>query len=384
MSSNTSTPAASTAATKSPPASAHVEDVDDLDDLDDVLEEFNQPSSSKPAASAAATESKPPAASSSETTTANQESASAGERAADDPALDDVLSEDFAKELAQGMQQLMKELGGQANVDAEGLMAGAPGSNGEFNEGELMKQFEAMMAGFGSAPSAPSASTCSNIASSTAAGPSSSTSREAATTAADNKPGNFNDAISATLAKLKESDATATATATATSSSSASSNPFAGLSGPEGKEMAKLVAALGGSGNLSGLEGAMDNPELTKMLEGMMDDLMSRDILYEPLKELRDKYPAYLAGEESKGISEEDRKRYELQSKYIDEIVRIFEQPGYDAKNKEQGGRIQELMNQMQDCGSPPKEIVGDMPTELDALPGFGGSGNAGEECTIM
>ncbi len=104
------------------------------------------------------------------------------------------------------------------------------------------------------------------------------------------------------MAKLKESDASATA------DSDSASNPFAGLSGAEGEEMAKLLAALGGNGDLSGLDGAMDNPELTKMLEGMMDELMSRDILYEPLKELRDKYPAYLNGAESANISVEDRR----------------------------------------------------------------------------
>lgn len=265
----------------------------------------------------------------------------------------------------------MKELGGQANGDAEGLMAGAPGGpgpNGEFNEEELMKQFEAMMAGFGGpTPPAPSSSSAATATSSSREPPASS-----------GKPANFNDAISATMAKLKESDASAT------SSTSASSNPFAGLSGAEGEEMAKLLAALGGSGDLSGLEGAMDNPELTKMLEGMMDELMSRDILYEPLKELGDKYPAYLAGDESKNISEDDRKRYEQQSKYIDEIVKIFEEPGYDAKDKEKAGRVQELMNQMQDCGSPPKEIVGDMPSELENLPGFGGGAGGNEECVIM
>lgn len=180
------------------------------------------------------------------------------------------------------------------------------------------------------------------------------------------------------MAKLKESDATATA------DSASSDNPFAGLSGAEGEEMAKLLAALGGSGDLSGLEGAMDNPELTKMLEGMMDELMSRDILYEPLKELRDKYPAYLSGSESAGISPEDRKRYEEQSKYISEIVRIFDEPGYDAKDKVKAAKVQELMNQMQDCGSPPKEIVGDMPAELENLPGFGGGGAGNEECIVM
>ena len=272
------------------------------------------------------------------------------------------------------MQALMKELGGSANSNAEGLMSSAPtnsstgASADQFNEEELMKQFEAMMAGFGGPPP-----TSSSSSSAPTAGPSSS---KAASTSSG-KPGNFNDAIAATMAKLKESDASATA------ETASSDNPFAGLSGAEGEEMAKLLAALGGSGDLSGLEGAMDNPELTKMLEGMMDELMSRDILYEPLKELRDKYPSYLNGPDSRDISEDDRKRYEQQSTYIHEIVAIFEEPGYDAKDKVKAGRVQELMNQMQDCGSPPKEIVGDMPAELESLPGFGGKGGE-EECTIM
>ncbi len=102
-----------------------------------------------------------------------------------------------------------------------------------------------------------------DAAAATAAG----TSTSSTAAAGASKPANFNDAIAATMAKLKESDATAT------SSSAASDNPFAGLSGAEGEEMAKLLAALSGSGgDLSGLEGAMDNPELTKMLEGMMDE----------------------------------------------------------------------------------------------------------------
>lgn len=39
----------------------------------------------------------------------------------------------------------------------------------------------------------------------------------------------------------------------------------------------------------------------------------------------------------------------------------------------------------MQDAGAPPQEVVGDMPAELENLPGFGGGGQKGdEECTVM
>ncbi|PWZ01992.1 Pex19-domain-containing protein [Testicularia cyperi] len=375
-------------------ASDPADDVDDLDDLDDVLDEFNQPSTSsaiaqasaQPAPSTAAHSSSSPVAAApssknsaaKDSDTAGAASTSAGDDAENDD-LDDILSQDFAKELAQGMEALMKELGSQAGVDGAPAAAGASGSadaaTQDFNEQELMRQFEAMMAGFGGAGAGTGAG-----AANPASASSTSKDREQPTASGSGtaKPGNFNDAIAATLAKLKESDASASAT-----NSSASDNPFAALGGADGEEMAKLLAALGGGEGGDGA-GALDNPELAKMLEGMMDELMSRDILYEPLKELRDKYPAYLSGPDSASISAVDRTRYQQQSTYIAQIVEIFDDPKYDAKNKAMTSRIQDLMNQMQDCGSPPKEIVGDMPPELENFPGFGGSGNPNDDCTVM
>lgn len=43
-------------------------------------------------------------------------------------------------------------------------------------------------------------------------------------------------------------------------------------------------------------------------------------------------------------------------------------------------------MNEMQESGAPPPEVVGDMPEGLEGLPGFGGGadGKGDEECTIM
>ncbi len=118
MSGNTAT---SAAAQKAPPAAAtQVEDVDDLDDLDDVLDEFNAPSTSAQKATTAAA-----------STDAAKPSAATGDKAAsvetaaeddDDADLEGALGQDFAKELAEGMQALMKELGGQANGDGQGLM----------------------------------------------------------------------------------------------------------------------------------------------------------------------------------------------------------------------------------------------------------------------
>ncbi|EPQ27741.1 uncharacterized protein PFL1_04878 [Pseudozyma flocculosa PF-1] len=360
-------PAAAAAA-----AAAADDDQDDLDDLDDVLDEFNkpQPSTSATAGPPKSQPPPPPSDANPSSSSATAPLAAQGETdELDADGLDDILSQDFAKELAQGMEALMKELG-QANPSASGAAkAGSASATGaqdpQFSEEELMKQFEQMMAGFSQPSAAPPSAPA-------AAGPSSSTAQQTGT---QQPPANFNDALKATMDRLKQSDASATA-----SSSSAGADPFAALGGAGGDDMAKLLAALGAGAGGDGDDG-MDNPELAKMLEGMMDELMSKEILYEPLKELRDKYPAYLDGPDSKGDSPDDRARYQAQQRYVGEIVAIFEDPKYDAKNRDTTARIQDLMNQMQDCGSPPQQIVGEMPAELENIPGFGGDNG---ECTIM
>ncbi|KAL9932611.1 hypothetical protein V8E36_008728 [Tilletia maclaganii] len=83
------------------------------------------------------------------------------------------------------------------------------------------------------------------------------------------------------MAKLRESDTNA-------SSSSRGGGPGAdGLGMPSGDELAKLFATMGNGG--AGPDGEAE-PELAKMMESMMGNLLSKDILYGPLKELGDKY----------------------------------------------------------------------------------------------
>jgi len=98
-----------------------------------------------------------------------------------------------------------------------------------------------------------------------------------------------------------------------------------------------------------------------KMLEGMMAQLMSKDILFDPLKELSSKYPDFLKDNVSK-LSEEDRGRYEKQANKVKEIVALFEKSDYSDENPEDQMQILQLMNEMQSYGSPPTEIMGEMP----------------------
>ncbi|KIM71831.1 hypothetical protein PILCRDRAFT_16687 [Piloderma croceum F 1598] len=92
---------------------------------------------------------------------------------------------------------------------------------------------------------------------------------------------------------------------------------------------------------------------------------MSKEVLYEPLKELADKFPPYLTTH-SATLPPADKHRYEQQLDRIRRILGVFEEDGYTDEGGGAGGRVVELMGEMQSFGTPPTEIMGDLP------PGFG------------
>lgn len=136
-------------------------------------------------------------------------------------------------------------------------------------------------------------------------------------------PESFNDAIHRTINRMKESGDKATAAA---SENDISDDLLA--------QLLKAVEAGAGAG-----EGNGDEGDLTKMFMGMMEQLSNKEMLYEPMKELHDKFGPWIAENKGKGkVSDEDMSRYELQAGIVGEIVAKFEEPGYtdeDAKCRE-------------------------------------------------
>ncbi|KAF8839033.1 Pex19 protein [Paxillus ammoniavirescens] len=168
----------------------------------------------------------------------------------------------------------------------------------------------------------------------------------------------FQTRIRSTMSKLKESES--------------------GLkpSGPPPAGADTLEALLSQLGDLSG-----DVPEgeeqLQGVLEAMMGQLMGKDILYEPLKELYDKFPEYLT-ERSSVISPEDEKRFDAQILCIKQLLDVFEAKDYRDEDPKAREKIVELMGKLQDYGSPPEEIMGPLP------PGFNmGADGLPENCVI-
>lgn len=108
------------------------------------------------------------------------------------------------------------------------------------------------------------------------------------------------------------------------------------------------------------MESLADNGEFEGVLEGMMSQLMSKELLYEPMKDLADKYPAWL--EKNKTTTDKaEYEKYKQQHAICTQIVNKYEAADFDEKNEEQAKEIMDLMTKMQDLGQPPAELLDEM-----------------------
>lgn len=99
------------------------------------------------------------------------------------------------------------------------------------------------------------------------------------------------------------------------------------------------------------LDGEGGEEEFSKMLLGMMEQLTNKEILYEPMKELDDKFPVWM--EKNKGkVDAADWKRYQEQQIYVREIVKRFETKTYKDENAADREYIVERMQKVR-CISP-------------------------------
>ncbi|KAH7043846.1 peroxin [Macrophomina phaseolina] len=313
---------ASTAA----PAAQRVQDIpdpdeDDLDDLDDVLDEFSatkiDDSAINPPAHSAAPQtsgpSKPPPPATS--------------------ASDDIDEEEFAKQLQAGMAELLGGLG---------------------DSPEMAQQLDNLVKELGTAGGAPGAG-IAGPSSSTAAAPSMKPEGAKKQATADSGGGdNFQEQIRKTMERMQASGEQASAAA------ASSSNPD--------DILAQMLAEMekGGFGGEGGADFGSDE-DFSKMLMGMMEQLTNKEILYEPMKELYDKFPDWLAKNREK-TDKADLERYEEQQRCVKDIVERFERPQYSDDSSADREFIVERMQKMQAAGSPPQDLVGDMTAAQEAL----------------
>lgn len=77
-----------------------------------------------------------------------------------------------------------------------------------------------------------------------------------------------------------------------------------------------------------GSDDASSEEGFSKMLMNMMEQLTNKEILYEPMKELHDKFPSWMREHES-NVEEADLVRYREQERLVGEIVGKFDENGY-------------------------------------------------------
>lgn len=129
--------------------------------------------------------------------------------------------------------------------------------------------------------------------------------------------------------------------------------------------LTQLLSGLGG--------GEGGNLDMSKLLVDMLEQLSSKEVLYEPIKDLNTKFPEYL--KEKKGsIPETEHANYTKQYEITEEIIKLFESPTYNDDDKEQREKVNGLLESLQELGQPPSDLVGD----ASDFPGFGGLGGLG------
>ena len=145
-------------------------------------------------------------------------------------------------------------------------------------------------------------------------------------------------------------------------------------------------AGVGGGGG-GGAGGGGGEAGTDSMVDAMVRQLLAKDLMYPPLKEVTKQFPAWLKTNKGK-VEEGLYAKYESQSALFESIVGVYE------AEEEDMPRLLDLMTKAQEYGQPPPEIVqalggpgmegveGVLPPGM--LGALGGDGTDPEACCVM
>ncbi|KAJ2576851.1 Peroxisome chaperone and import receptor [Coemansia sp. RSA 1807] len=208
------------------------------------------------------------------------------------------FEDEFVRQLTQGMEDMFKN----------------SGSGNDNGESEMRSMLDQLLNQMGTQP--------------TTDAPAPVAAQEAPKPDSANPP-SFQDKIKATMDKLKESADHADAA-------------------PDTNELSMMEELM------RQLDQTGDDPQLDSLVDDVIGQLMSKDVLEQPLKDLNAAYPKYLAANKPT-LSADEYERFSQQHKYVKEILELFAQSeGDEVKDP----RVVGLMQKMQDCGQPPNELL--------------------------
>lgn len=140
-------------------------------------------------------------------------------------------------------------------------------------------------------------------------------------------------------------------------------------------------------GNINLADGSGNNPFLPFM-QGMMQSLLSAEILLPSLQDLTSKYPEWMTANADK-VEPADKERYEKQLDLMKSVISDLETEKADDSAEVKNERFQKVftkMQRMQELGQPPPELVdvGPLPDPSMFAGGPPGSGTDQPQCPMM
>ncbi|KAG0488613.1 hypothetical protein HPP92_007198 [Vanilla planifolia] len=99
--------------------------------------------------------------------------------------------------------------------------------------------------------------------------------------------------------------------------------------------------------------------DMESIIETMMQQLLSKEVLQEPMKEIGERYPKWLEAHKER-LGKEEYDRYCHQYKLILQLNAVYEE------EPDNFPKIVDFMQKMQECGQPPTEILQDLAPDLD------------------
>lgn len=120
-----------------------------------------------------------------------------------------------------------------------------------------------------------------------------------------------------------------------------------------------------------------DDPLSSALVDSIMRQLLSKDVLYEPMKEIGEQYPPWLSKNRDT-LEPEEYGRYERQYAYIQKICAMYE------NEPDNYSGLMCLLQEMQQCGQPPQEIIDHVGPPGDSAAVSGAFGSQNQECPMM
>ncbi|CAA2974158.1 peroxisome biogenesis 19-2-like [Olea europaea subsp. europaea] len=98
---------------------------------------------------------------------------------------------------------------------------------------------------------------------------------------------------------------------------------------------------------------------MESVVDTMMQQLLSKEILHEPMREIGERYPKWLK-DNKPSLSVEEYERYFHQYELIRDLNQVYD------SEPDNFNKIVELMQKMQECGQPPNDIVQELAPDFD------------------